>query len=87
MGGINSSLDSLVKGEAHGGLDVGILGVQRGVSLEGLGSQRAVLVGDNGEVADGVDGGGSLDACMSRSEGKSKQKGKSEQKMQAAGNH
>lgn len=58
VGGIQTSLNGLVKSKAHRSLHVGVLGVQGGVSLESLACQRSVLIRDVGEVSDGVHGAG-----------------------------
>lgn len=69
VGGIQAGLNGLVKCEAHGGLDVGVLGVQLGVLLQCLACQRAVLVRDVREVAHRIDrrsgGGAAADAQVS----------------------
>ena len=63
---VQACLNGLIEGETHGGLDVGILGVQLRVRLQGLARQGAVLVRDVGEVAHGIDrrcrGGTAADA-------------------------
>jgi hypothetical protein len=56
--GIQTSLDSLIEGETHGGLDVGVLGVQRRIVLQGLASQGSVLVSDQRKVANRVNSSG-----------------------------
>ena len=54
VGGIETCLDGLVEGKAHGGLHIAVLGVQGRVLLQSLRHQRLVLVGQQREVSDGV---------------------------------
>ena len=54
--GIETSLDSLVKSEAHGSLHTRILGVKLWLFTKSLASQRSMLGGNIRKVTDGIDG-------------------------------
>jgi hypothetical protein len=54
VGGIEGSLDGLIKGHARGSLDISILSVQLRVLLQDLAQKRLVGGVDDGEVANGI---------------------------------
>ena len=54
--GVESGLDGLVEGESHGRLLIAEVRVDLGLCLQGLASQRAMFVSDEGKVSNWIDG-------------------------------